>query len=137
MQSDRGQMRRRIVLLGEDAMKVVDPGCIYELSAGNGLVFLQREHGHLVRHGTTNEEVLEVLIDRVTEAYQTLPCQETIRALYLLREALAEFRARTARRLSASVEGTHHPHDSVPASADMARTRTVSLDFDEIDLAPN
>jgi len=118
-------------------MKVVDPGRAYELAAGNGLVFLQREGGKLVRNGTTNEEVLEVLIDRVTEAYQTVPCQETIRALYLLREALAEFHARTARRLGARVEGTHQPHDHVSASAELSRYRALSLGFDEIDLAPN
>lgn len=47
--------------------------------------------------GTTNEELLTVLIDRVTGAFQNLPWQESIRALYLLREALASFQMRTAK----------------------------------------
>jgi hypothetical protein len=129
-------MCRRLGQVGE-VMKVVDPGRVYELSAGNGLVFLQKEGDKLVRNGTTNEEVLEVLIDRVTEAYQTVPCQETIRALYLLREALAEFRARTARRLGARVEGTYQPHDHAPEPGHVSRFRALSLGLDEIDLAPN
>ena len=118
-------------------MKVVDPGRVYELAAGNGLAFLQKDGGHVLRNGTTNEEVLEVLIDRVTEAYQALPCQETIRALFLLREALAAFQARTARRQDARVEGTRQAHDRTPAPADRMRNGALASGFDAIDLAPN
>ena len=118
-------------------MKVVDPGRVYELAAGNGLVFMQKERDRLVREGTTNEEVLEVLIDRVTDAYQTLPCQETIRALFLLREALAAFHARSARRSGERVEGTLKPHHPAPAPDDHSRYRAGSLGFDDLDLAPN
>jgi len=117
-------------------MKVVDPGRVYELSAGNGLFFLQKEEGKLVRQGTTNEEVLEVLIDRVTDAYQALPCQETIRALFLLREALATFHARTVRRVGAKVEGTHRPHDGATAQ-NLEYSHGMPYGFEEIDLAPN
>ena len=49
-------------------MKVVEPGHRYELAAGTDLVFLQKEGGKVIRDGTTNEELVEVLIDRVTEA---------------------------------------------------------------------
>jgi hypothetical protein len=94
-------------------MKAVDPGRIYELSAGNRLFFVQKEGARITRNGTTNEEVLEVLIDRATEAYQRLPSRETIRALHCMREALAAFRARTARRVGANVEGTQQSHDDV------------------------
>ena len=117
-------------------MKAVDPGRVYELSAGNGLVFLQKDEGKLVRQGTTNEEVLEVLIDRVTDAYQALPCQETIRALFLLREALATFHARTDRRVGANVEGTHRPHDG-PTAQDYKYAHDMPYGYEEIDLAPN
>ena len=117
-------------------MKVVDPGRVYELSAGNGLVFLQKDEGKLVRQGTTNEEVLEVLIDRVTDAYQVLPCQETIRALFLLREALATFHARTDRRVDAKVEGTHRPHDGATVP-NHEYAHGVPYGFEEIELAPN
>jgi len=111
-------------------MKVIDPGRRYELAAGNDLVFLQKEGREIVRDGTTNEEVLEVLIDRVTEAYQTLPCRESIRALYLLREALAEFQMRSLRRASAGVEGTHHPHTAVVDAVDVLLHRTMSRQLD-------
>jgi hypothetical protein len=49
-------------------MKILDRGRRYELSAGNHLAFLQKGGDSVIRDGTTNEEVLEVLIDRTTEA---------------------------------------------------------------------
>lgn len=118
-------------------MKVVDPGRNYMLAAGNGLVFLQKEDGQVIRDGTTNEEVLEVLIDRVTEAYQALPCQESVRALYLLREALATFRARSMRRAHAEVEGTRRPHQAAVAEpADPGRARAGPREFGRLEHAP-
>jgi hypothetical protein len=118
-------------------VKIVDPGSIYELSAGNGLVFLRKDGGTTVRDGTTIEEVLEVLIDRVTEGYQRLPCQESIRALYLLREALATFQARSHRRMDANVEGTLRPHDPVTEPADVLRYGTMGRAVEVLDQAPN
>ena len=118
-------------------MIVIDPGRRYELAAGNGLVFIQKQCDSVVRDGTTNEEVLEVLIDRVTDAYQRLPCQESIRALYLLREALAAFQARSARRASAQVEGTYRPHEPVVERADILRDLVAPHTFDALDHAPN
>ena len=106
-------------------MKVVDPGQVYELSTGTDLVFLRKEDSRIVREGTTIEELLEVLIDRVTEAYQKLPCQESIRALYLLHEALAAFQTRTSRRASANVEGTLNPHDPSVESPDVLHGKAV------------
>lgn len=117
-------------------MKVIDPGRVYELTAGNGLRFLQKEDGRIVREGTTIEEVLEVLIDRVTEAYQTLPCQETIRALYLMREALAALQARTERRIHAKVEGTRRPHDPAPDPGDALPGRSLESEL-ALDQSPN
>jgi hypothetical protein len=118
-------------------MKVVDPGRCYELAGGNGLVFLRKEDGTIVRDGTTIEEVLEVLIDRVTDAYQKLPCQESIRALYLLREALAAFQERSARRVNAKVEGTLYPHDPIVEPPDVLHGKAVSRELDGLDHAPN
>ena len=118
-------------------MKIVDPGLSYELAGGNRLVFLQKGDGKIIRDGTTNEELLTVLIDRVTGAFQNLPCQESIRALYLLREALAAFQMRTARRVDAKVEGTYQPHDYVSDAADISRSRTLPIGVDEIDYGPN
>jgi hypothetical protein len=118
-------------------MKVVARGRRYELMAGNSLAFLQKGGGRIIRDGTTNEEVLEVLIDRVTEAYQNLPCEESIRALYLLQEALAAFRTRTARRIDANVEGTNEPHDHYFESTDTLRIKTVTAVVESIDYGPN
>jgi len=118
-------------------MKIVDRGCTYELSAGNHLAFLQKGRDSVIRDGTTNEEVLEVLIDRTTEAYQTLPCEESIRALYLLQEALAAFRSRTARRIAAGVEGTRQPHEHRLESADAAAVPSMVPVIEVIDYGPN
>ena len=118
-------------------MRVIDPGRSYELSAGIGLRFVQKDGGRIVRNGTTNEEVLEVLIHRVTEAYQALPCQESIRALYLLREALASFRTRTARRVDARVEGTYQPHEPATHSADDGLGAPMAFGLEHIDLVAN
>ena len=118
-------------------MKIVDPGLRYELATGNSLVFLQKEGGKVIRAGTTNEELLEVLIDRVTEAYQKLPCEESIRALYLLREALATFRLRSANRVNAKVEGTHQPHFHVFEAVAVSRSRSVATEIGKVDNGPN
>lgn len=118
-------------------MKVVDRGRRYELTAGNTLAFLQKGGGEIIQQGTTNEEVLEVLIDRVTEAYQSLPCQESIRALHYLRETLAAFRARTARRIDANVEGTNQPHDHYFESAGSSHGRAMANEVEEINYGPN
>jgi hypothetical protein len=118
-------------------MKIVDPGRSYELAGGNRLAFVQKEDGTILRDGTTIEEVLQVLIDRVTEAYRRLPCEESIRGLHLLREALATFQLRTARRVEANVEGTAYPRGHFPESTDVSISRTASTEGDEIDYGPN
>ena len=48
-------------------MKVIEPGRSYELAAGNYLIFLKKGGDKINRRGTTNEEVLEVLLDRAKE----------------------------------------------------------------------
>jgi hypothetical protein len=117
-------------------MKVIDPGREYELSASNRLCFLQKERGEIVRDGTTNEEVLEVLIDRVTDAYQRLPCQESIRAVHFLREALTALRNRTASRVRLNVEGTLQPHYS-HSTPSRDPSDGMAIDISGLDLAPN
>jgi hypothetical protein len=107
----------------------------YELDAGNHLTFLKKVDGEMVRHGTTNEEVVELLLDRVTEAYKTLPCRESVRALYLLRELLTTFRLRTARRVAAMVEGTRQPRDETFNPADASVGSATPIGVDEIDYA--
>ena len=115
-------------------MKVIDPGRDYELSAGNGLAFLRKEGDLLVRDGTTNEEVLEVLIHRLTEGYQAVPCGETIRALYLLHATLAILQVRTARRVNAQVEGTQQAVERAPVVSDRSR---LSPRYRRVDASAN
>lgn len=118
--------------MGGEQMRIVDPGHSYELNTGNVLVFLQKAGGEIVRDGTTNEELLEVLIDRVAEAYQRLPCAESIRALHLLEEALAAFKMRTARRVDANVEGTYQRHGHGPEAVDASGNPPGAVEVDQI-----
>lgn len=112
-------------------MNVIDPGLSYELTGGSALHFFQSNGNTNMRGGTTNEEVLEALIHRVTDAYQRVPCQETVHALYLLREALMAFRLRTTRRVRARVEGTSQRHDSESECERFERLkRVVRPEFD-------
>jgi len=98
-------------------MKVIDPGHSYELAGGNGLVFRQIKDGWIVRDGTTNEEVLEVLIERVSQDCQAVPSGASLRALRLLREALAALRQRSARPAGASFQAPDRPHAPAIESA--------------------
>jgi hypothetical protein len=57
--------------------------------------------------GTTNEEVLRVLINRMEFLQQRFPCSENLGAIDHLRGALTLLERRTADRLSRGVEGRH------------------------------
>lgn len=97
-------------------MEVLQTGHNYRLAAGNQLVFLKKEQNpatgvfELVQDGTTNEEVLDVLIDRVRTLNAKLPCRENSLAITKLEEALHWLNARTATRLAKGVESTPLPH---------------------------
>lgn len=60
-----------------------------------------------VNDGTTNEEVLRVLIDRVQYLNGKFPCRENAIVLTKLEEALLWLNARTAKRQARGVEGQH------------------------------
>lgn len=57
------------------------------------------------RNGTTNEEVLAVLIDRMNYLQSKFPCRENALAITKLDEALMWLNARTANRQKRGVEG--------------------------------
>lgn len=61
---------------------------------------------NLIKDGTTNEEVMKVLIDRITTLNKRLPCMENKIALYHLSTALDYLELRTLRRTVEKVEGT-------------------------------
>jgi len=58
-----------------------------------------------VADGTTNEEVLEVLIDRMNFLQAKFPCRENAIAITKLDEALLWLNKRTQDRLKRNVEG--------------------------------
>ena len=57
--------------------------------------------------GTTNEEILEVLIDRMNYLQSKFPCRENALAITKLDEALMWLNKRTADRVKRNVEGKH------------------------------
>jgi len=59
-----------------------------------------------VRNGTTNEEVLRVLIDRMQTQNAKLPCRENSIVITKLEESLMWLEKRTADRKARGVEGT-------------------------------
>ena len=101
-------------------MKILTPGHRYELgnfekkdAPGQILQFIEKVRLHelspelrTVNDGTTNEEVLAVLIDRMQSLNATLASRETALAITKCQEALMWLEKRTADRLKRSVEGT-------------------------------
>jgi hypothetical protein len=117
-------------------MVVVELGSSYALTGGSHLTFLKKLGDKIVQVGTTNEEVLEVLLHREAEAFKALPSRESIRALHLLRETLVTFRLRTARRVAAKVEGTLQPRADTFKPTDTSLSIVAPFGIDEIDYGP-
>ena len=95
-------------------MKILTAGHKYELASFEGgtpqtLQFIQKEGEPLitVSDGTTNEEVLAMLIDRCRFLQDKLPSRETAIAITKMEEALLWFNHRTELRKARGVEGTH------------------------------
>jgi hypothetical protein len=101
-------------------MKVLTPGHKYELAnhenkdaPGQLLQFIEKQREHeesvkfiTVNDGTTNEEVLAMLIDRLDSLYQKLPSEETADALKYCKMALQRLEDRTRDRQARGVEAT-------------------------------
>lgn len=60
-----------------------------------------------VNDGTTNEEVLEMLIDRMKFLFNKFPSKETACAITKCEEALMWLEKRTRDRIKRGVEGQH------------------------------
>lgn len=104
-------------------MKVLIPGHRYELENVEGspaqvIQFIQKEpkKGPLglynkqvvtVCDGTTNEELMAVLIHRLKTVNERFPCRENAISITKLEEALMWQEKRTAERKARGVEGTH------------------------------
>src|SRR5690554_5861698 len=101
-------------------MRVLVPGHYYELEhfEDDGhvetIAFIRKEkneRGELVtiENGTTNEEVLLMLIDRMKFLQEKMPCRENALVITKLQEALHWLEHRTKDREERGVEGKHQP----------------------------
>lgn len=60
-----------------------------------------------VQEGTTNEEVISMLIDRIKFLQTIMTCRENAHVIVLLEKAKGWLESRTADRKKRKVEGTH------------------------------
>lgn len=102
-------------------MKVLTPGHLYVLenfefkdSPGQRIQFIEKvplagDTTKLVtvNDGTTTEEILKVLINRMEHLYSKFPSEETACSLQHLRIALYAQQSRTFDRMQRGVEGQH------------------------------
>jgi hypothetical protein len=100
-------------------MRIITPGHFYELSnfehpgkAGQTLQFIEKTPDQIIprqlntlHDGTTNEEVLAVLIDRLNHMHAKFPCRENAVAITHIETALLWLNHRTANRKARNVEG--------------------------------
>lgn len=92
--------------------RCIDPAHRYRLSGDQVLQFMKKERDpttgafELTRHGTTNEELIEVLLDRLRTINAQVPCRENSLAITKLEEAAHWLEARTRNRQARGVEGT-------------------------------
>ena len=100
-------------------MKILTPGHAYELSnfekkdeKGQVLQFIHKEpieegstQLQTIADGTTNEEVLEALIDRISFLQSKFPCKENFCCITHLQQALMWLEKRTNDRIKRNVEG--------------------------------
>jgi hypothetical protein len=102
------------------AMNAIRPGHLYELEQFERdlpelrqlIQFIEKEpvspgssELRTVRDGTTNEEVLRMLIDRISWLQARCACDENFQVLSCLNNALKLLEQRTADRLRRKVEG--------------------------------
>lgn len=104
-------------------MKVLKEGHLYELDMfedtnmdlGNQQIqFIEKEPIELgstqlvtINNGTTNEEVLAMLIDRMNYLQGKFPCRENAIVITKLEESLMWLNKRTLDRQKRNVEGTN------------------------------
>ncbi len=115
-------------------MKIITEGHRYELSnfedkekKGQTIQFIEKEpilmHGkpgteddgklvptgqlRTINDGTTNEDVLDMLIDRMNYLQSKFPCRENALAITNMEQALMWLNKRTQDRVKRSVEGKH------------------------------
>jgi hypothetical protein len=93
-------------------MKILDESHEYELTGEQVIKFIKRVNGNLIFDGTTNEELLEVILDRTRGLDSKFPCIENKMAISFMELALAEFNKRTKKRVEQNVETKDIAHVS-------------------------
>lgn len=100
-------------------MEIITEGHQYILGSVEGgsqrIDFIHKVHRAMdmddvlqtIADGTTNEEVLRVLIDRMNFLQAKMPCRENAIVITKLEESLMWLEKRTAHRVQRGVEGTH------------------------------
>lgn len=100
-------------------MNILKPGHFYELASFEGgkpqrIQFIEKREVagskklETVADGTTNEELLKVLIDRLSFLNNKMDHRENRRAIKYLEEALSALERRNTERRTRGVEGTTH-----------------------------
>lgn len=101
-------------------MRIINPGHVYaveelENKGEQVITFIQKKEAAegageqklvTVQDGTTNEELLKVLIDRMNFLQAKAPCRENAIVITNLEESLMWLEKRTAGRVARGVEGT-------------------------------
>lgn len=98
-------------------MQIIDPGHTYHLDNVEGgvqeLSFINKAPASdtdptlvTVQNGTTNEDVLNVVLDRMHFLDEKMPCDENKQVITCLENALTILATRTADRQARDVEGT-------------------------------
>lgn len=101
-------------------MQILTPGHKYILqnfenpNNGQTIQFIEKAQSkeesprlETVNDGTTNEEVLKMLIDRMQSLYNKFPSEETACSISHLKSALYAQQSRTYERSQRGVEGKH------------------------------
>jgi len=99
-------------------MKILIEGHKYEVPNFEGdstqtITFIRKEKTSdsdeltTIENGTTNEALIEVLIDRLSYLNKKFPCRENALAITKLDEALLWLEKRTRDREKRNVEGKH------------------------------
>ena len=98
-------------------MQCIEEGHTYKLnntqtSQAQEVVFMKRTNGELVHDGTTNEEVLAMLIERIKYLNEKCACRENALVITKLEESLHWLNHRTALRIAQGVETLDKAHKS-------------------------
>lgn len=99
-------------------MKVLIEGHKYEVANFEGdttqtITFIRKmnvpdqDELQTMENGTTNEALIEILIDRLNYLNKKFPCRENALAITKLDEALLWLNKRTSDRIKRNVEGKH------------------------------